>query len=130
MSTLVFVYNADSGLFNTLTDIAHKMLSPRTYNCNLCAITHSPLGMRQEWKLFVDSLGMPLEFLHRGEFTSAYAGLGDIALPAILRKESDDQVEVLVNADAINAATTIEELQALIRSRLAAESSAEGRPTE
>lgn len=26
--TLIFVYNADSGLFNTVTDIAHKVLSP------------------------------------------------------------------------------------------------------
>jgi len=27
---LVFVYNADSGMFNTLTDIAHKVFSPKT----------------------------------------------------------------------------------------------------
>jgi hypothetical protein len=37
--SLVFVYNADSGVFNTLSDIAHKIFSPETYACNLCALT-------------------------------------------------------------------------------------------
>ena len=36
--TLVFVYNADSGVFNALADAAHKIFSPRTYACNLCAL--------------------------------------------------------------------------------------------
>ncbi len=27
---LLFVYNADSGLFNTLGDIGHKLFSPNT----------------------------------------------------------------------------------------------------
>ena len=48
--TLIFVYNADSGLFNTLTDIAHKTFAPETYSCNLCAITFGTFGMRTEWK--------------------------------------------------------------------------------
>lgn len=66
--TLLFVYNADSGLFNTLADIAHKIFSPKTYACNLCALTHSPIGMRSDWKTFLADLRQPLEFLHRDEF--------------------------------------------------------------
>ena len=58
---LVFVYNADSGLFNAVSDAAHKIFSPRTYQCNLCALTHSAIGMRREWKQFLDSLDVPLE---------------------------------------------------------------------
>jgi hypothetical protein len=37
---LLFVYNADSGLAAALFDSAHKLLSPQTYACNLCALTH------------------------------------------------------------------------------------------
>ena len=37
--SLLFVYNADSGFFNTLADIGHKLFSPATYPCQLCAIT-------------------------------------------------------------------------------------------
>ena len=85
--TLVFVYNANSGLFNTLSDIAHKILSPQTYACNLCAITHTPLGMRQEWKTFLEHLELEKEFLHTDEFHARY-GLEEMKLPAIFLKKN------------------------------------------
>lgn len=44
----LFVYNADSGLFNTATDIAHKILLPETYACNLCALTHGHFKIHEE----------------------------------------------------------------------------------
>jgi hypothetical protein len=47
---IVFVYNAESGLFDALADIAHKALSPETYPFNLCVLTHYALGIRREWK--------------------------------------------------------------------------------
>ena len=36
---LLFVYNADTGLFNALADSAHKILSPQTYQWVLCEVT-------------------------------------------------------------------------------------------
>ena len=35
-----FIYNAKSGLANSIFDLAHKLISPDTYECNLCKITH------------------------------------------------------------------------------------------
>lgn len=70
--TLVFVYNADSGLFNLLTDIAHKAFSPKTYACNLCAITHSSFGMKNEWRQYLDNLNISFEFLHADELKADY----------------------------------------------------------
>jgi hypothetical protein len=115
-STLIFVYNADSGVFNALTDVAHKVFSPQTYPCNLCAITHSTLGMRKEWKLFLDSLDRPLEFLHADELKIRY-GMADIILPIIFEKEGEE-MEMLVNAELINTCRTINDLKQLIISRL------------
>ncbi len=43
---LVFVYNANSGLLNALLDMGHKVVSPRTYPCSLCALTYGSLGLR------------------------------------------------------------------------------------
>ena len=40
-----FVYNADGDVFSLVGDFAHKIFSPKTYNCNLCAITHGNFGM-------------------------------------------------------------------------------------
>ena len=110
---LVFVYNADSGLFNALSDAAHKIFSPRTYQCNLCALTHSPLGMRGEWKQFLDGLGdVPLEFLHADELRARY-GVAGVPLPAIF-KRGDENVEVLIGAEAINACRTLGDLKQLV----------------
>jgi len=112
-TTLLFVYNADSGLFNTLTDIAHKVFSPKTYACNLCAITHSATGMREEWKGFLEELGRPMEFLHRDEFHKKYGEEG-IGLPAILERDGEEW-RVRADAAAINGCETMEDLQELIR---------------
>jgi hypothetical protein len=115
---LVFVYNADSGVFNTLADAAHKIFSPRTYACNLCALTHTAVRMRGEWREFLEGLGRPLEFLHADELASRY-GLKGVRLPAVFIK--DGGLRVLVGADAIDACRTLDELERLILERLTAE---------
>jgi hypothetical protein len=109
---LVFVYNADSGVFNTLADAAHKIFSPQTYRCNLCALTHTAVGMRREWKRFLDGLEEPLEFLHADELKTRYGAAG-VPLPAIF-KTGGESMEVLVGADAINACRTMDDLKRLI----------------
>jgi hypothetical protein len=109
---LVFVYNAESGVFNALADAAHKIFSPRTYACNLCALTHTALGMRGEWKLFLEGLGVPLEFLHADELRSRYR-LKGVPLPAVFEKDGVS-LRVLAGADAINACGTLDELKRLI----------------
>ena len=109
---LVFVYNADSGVFNTLADVAHKIFSPDTYACNLCALTHTSFGMRGEWRRFLEGLGRPLEFLHADELKSRY-GVEGVALPAVFEKDGAS-LRVAVSADEINACGTLEELKRLI----------------
>ena len=109
---LVFVYNADSGVFNTLADVAHKIFSPDTYACNLCALTHTAFGMRGEWKRFLEGLGRPLEFLHADELKSRY-GLEGSALPAVFERDGGD-LRALASAEEINACGTLEELKRLI----------------
>lgn len=115
--TLIFVYNAESGLFNTLSDVAHKIFSPQTYACNLCALTHATFGVRREWKEFLESLDARTEFLHADELRRSRYGMGELALPAILR-EHDASLEVFVDADAINSCRTLDELKRLISSKL------------
>jgi hypothetical protein len=109
---LVFVYNAESGLFNTLADAAHKIFSPRTYQCNLCALTHSAVGMRQEWREFLDGLDATQEFLHADELEER-CGVAGLSLPVILKRE-ERGLEVLLDADSINACKTLDELKRLL----------------
>lgn len=111
---LVFVYNADSGLFNTMTDIAHKMFSPSTYSCNLCAITHGLLAEKQEWREFIEQLDMPVEFLHRDEFEGRYHDALD-SYPAVLQHNGAD-FDVLLSASDINRCDSIAALRQMIHS--------------
>ncbi len=114
---LVFVYNADSGVFNTLADAAHKIFSPRTYACNLCALTHTAVRMRGEWKQFLEGLGRPLEFLHADELAARY-GLEGVGLPAVFTRDGAG-LKLLAGADSINACRTLDELQRLVLEGLA-----------
>lgn len=116
---LIFAYNADSGLFNTVTDIAHKILSPDTYSCNLCALTHGHFKVREEWVRFLETLDADCDFLHRDELRETYP-MDDIKLPAIFM-EQDGQLSVLVDADTIAGIQSIDQLVTTLNDRLAAE---------
>ena len=111
-STLVFVYNADSGLFNALADMAHKIFSPSTYPCRLCALTYGNFGMRREWRDFVDSLDAQVEFLHADELKGRY-GVEAVALPAVFIEQGGG-LEVLLHKDALDACGTLADLKFLI----------------
>jgi len=116
--TLVFVYNADSGFTNTLLDIGHKIVSPQTYSCNLCAITHSTFSMRGEWKRFVDELGLPVEFVHRDELVERY-GMSGVALPAVFLK-TDGKLQEWIGRNEIDRCRSLDDLQHLVQARLQA----------
>jgi hypothetical protein len=113
--TLLFVYNADSGFFNTLADIGHKLFSPATYPCQLCAITHGVLAERGPWRDFVASLDLPCDFLHRDQFQERFPGNGT-PLPAIFRLTAGE-LQVCADAGAIAACAGLDDLLALIRRR-------------
>ena len=113
---LLFVYNADSGIVNSLKDLLHKNFSPSTYQCNLCALTFNNTGMRGEWAGFVDELGYPVEFLHRDELKERY-GVVDVYLPALLRKDPSG-VTVIIPAEEINDLWTLGELKGLVSIRV------------
>jgi hypothetical protein len=118
--SLLFVYNADSGLFSTLTDIAHKVFSPETYQCNLCAITYGNFGIRADWKMFLETLDLPLEFLHRDDFIMRH-GSGDTQLPAIFIQNTSE-LELLISSVEINSCHCTDDLKKLITSKLSDQS--------
>ena len=107
---LLFVYNADSGLFNTLADIGHKVFSPETYNCQLCALTYGYLSERKEWRAFIESLPISCDFLHRDEFRQRYPDNKD-PLPAVFLLE-DDQPRICLDSDRLIACDSLDALQA------------------
>jgi len=112
---LLFVYNADSGLFNTLADIGHKMLSPDTYECRLCALTHGYFTERKAWRSFLESLDADCDFLHRDEFRKRHPEVA-APLPAVFRLDGD-RPAVCLEAGAVKNCKDLNELQLKIASR-------------
>ena len=117
--TLIFVYNANGGLPAALGDMVHKIVSPATYPCSLCALTYGPVSMRGEWRRFLDGTGLPSLFLYRDEFRS-HLDARDLALPAILLGGEAPVPQVLVSADELDALPDLPALIALLKARLAA----------
>jgi hypothetical protein len=110
---LVLVYNADSGVFNALADAVHKIWSPETYNCQLCALTYGAVTMRDEWAKFLNELEIPVRFLHRDEFERGFPDL-KTELPVILSNEGT-RAEILLTAATINQCNTLNELKDALR---------------
>ena len=107
-SGLIFVYNADSGIFNALLDSLHKTFSPKTYKCSLCALTYTSLSMKKKWKDFISKLNVPVLFLHRDELEKKY-GITAIQLPVLLANKGT-HFDVLLSAERINEIKHLEDL--------------------
>ena len=111
-SCLLFVYNADTGLFNTLADIGHKIFSPGTYQCDLCMLTHGYFSERSEWRNFIESLGIEANFLHRDEFRRHFPEM-DVPLPAVFLQQQGD-TRVCVDARSLHDCQSMDDLKNLI----------------
>lgn len=112
---LIFVYNAGSGLFNGFSDFAHKVLSPSTYQCSLCALTFGNFSMKQEWKLFIETLTVKTVFLHKDEFLNQYKI--DTDFPAAFMVENGT-VNSFLSKDQIEECKTLQQLKDIISSKL------------
>lgn len=116
-SKLIFVYNADSGLFSKLTDFAHKKLSPDTYQCNLCFLTYGDINMKESWREFINALPLSTSFLHKDEFHKLYHELKHTELPAVFLSKIA-AFNQIITAKEINACDDLEQLMDLVRKRI------------
>jgi len=117
MQELLFVYNADAGLVNGLLDTLHKVLSPSTYSCSLCAITYGATSMRPEWKEFLQTLPIQPTFLHRDELRAQHPELAQQALPAAFIRNSGGSWQPFLTPEELNQAD-LPKLMELVKQRL------------
>lgn len=116
MEELIFIYNARSGLFNKMSDFAHKILSPDTYECSLCGITYGDFTMKTEWKAFLRNLPFEKVFLYKDQLDD-HPELKELKLPAILKRDRRD-FEVLISAGELNHMKDLGELMARLSEKL------------
>jgi hypothetical protein len=117
MPTLFMVYNANGGILSALGDMVHKIVSPSTYPCSLCALTYGPFSMRREWRDYLSGLHHAKVFLYRDDLRSD-PGMTGLALPAILWVPGPGVPEVLVSAEELDVLPDLAALIALVEERL------------
>ena len=115
---LLIVYNADAGPVAALIDLLHKIVSPATYPCALCAVTYGPVAMKAAWRDYLATLPLAVAFFHRPDFHAAYPALADAPLPLIARDDRGE-VAVLLDAAALARLTSVDALIAALARRLA-----------
>lgn len=108
MQKLIFVYNANSGIGNTVLDMAHKLFSSKPYTCNLCAITFDAFSENKSWKTFREHSSIKMEFLHSDEFENKYNSCR-FKYPVILLAENAI-LNSFLSAESINKIKSVEEL--------------------
>ena len=109
---LIFVYNANSGKLSAALDVAHKIISPSTYQCNLCSLTHGTFTERDVWKKFREESDTELVFYHKDEFENEFKT--KFTYPIVLKEENRELAEY-ISTEKINAIKDVEDLIAQMK---------------
>ncbi len=114
---VIFVYNAQSGVLSALSDYVHKIVSPDTYECQLCTVTYGNLGMRSTWKNYVESLSAQVVFTYKDKLRDDQPLMKQATLPAAF-VVTGGETKLAVNADAMNACQSEADLIAVCREKI------------
>lgn len=116
---LIFVYNANAGALNALLDSAHKIVSPDTYDCSLCAMTYGVFTENKAWADYRKSSNVEMDFLHKDEFLKQYRSkwLPKYTFPIVLINDDSGQ-GVFITTEELNEIASQEDLIALVSERL------------
>jgi len=114
---VIFVYNAESGLFSALSDYVHKIVSPETYSCSLCAVTYGNLGMRRAWAQFVKSLPARVIFTYRDRLRDEDTIMKSATLPAAFIIDNQE-TRLVLTAEEIGRCESEADLIALCTENL------------
>lgn len=114
---LIFVYNANAGIAAGVMDSIHKTLSPATYECALCAVTHGIFSMNKQWRDYLKSLPFEAVFHHRPDFRESWPDHADWPLP-LIALERDGALELILGAKELDAAKSVDALIAAMDAKL------------
>ncbi len=117
---LVFIYNADSGLLNSVKDYFHKKRKPETYQCNLCMQTFGGISMKKDWKSYIKDLDIPTEFLHKDEFEKKY-DVNNAKYPSAYL-QNGSSMKIFISEDEMNKVKSLDEMKDLVSKKLEATS--------
>ena len=112
---LIFIYNAKSGVVNELIDFAHKIVSPETYDCNLCALSYGMFSMKKKWSTYIETLPLKSTFTYKDKFSKN--GYSNIKFPSVFIR-SNEKLDEIISAAEINEIKNLDQLIGLLNQKL------------
>ena len=113
---LIFCYNAESGKINSVIDFIHKTISPKTYSCNLCAITYN-LKKTKKWDSFIQNFHLRIKFYYKSDLEKYDLINFKNQLPCCLVKK-EDNFSLLIDKDTMNSLKDDAELIEMIETKI------------
>lgn len=115
--TLIVVYNANTGFVNQSLDWLHKVVSPDTYSCSLCKLSHSAFGVKDEWNNFVKNLDFKVEFYHKNEFRNRFPN-SQFTFPWIGIQKGNESFKTVLSSENLNQIDSLENLLFILNKKL------------
>ena len=105
-----FIYNANNGVANSLFDLAHKIISPDTYECNLCKITHGAFTENKKFKELKEKYNITL--WHIDDYEEKFSK--ESSYPLIIMRDERGTEKNRIATEIINKINTVDMLEDLI----------------
>ena len=109
MIELIFIYNAKSGIANAFIDWGHKIISPETYDCNLCSITYNNFGKEKKWSDFLKKINIQSRFYYIDHLKDLTFVNDDTKLPCIFIKQ-DNEFKLIIDSKELNTFVSVDQL--------------------
>ena len=115
---LIFVYNAKGDFWNKKMDAIHKIVSPSTYGCGLCKLTHGFFFEKEVWKVFRETSAVDMAFYYKDDFIEKFPEMKEIQLPTIMFECVSEPIVEIVTANDLKQIEAVEELIKVVETRL------------
>lgn len=112
---LLFVYNANSSVSRKLFDAIRKSVSPSTYKCKLCLLTHHNFGAYQAWKEFVETSKVPIRIFHKDEFFREF--VKEIEFPTVMSYDNSS-LNCILGREELSSINDLNELFVLLKEKV------------
>jgi hypothetical protein len=117
--TLLIIDNTNSGVLQPLKDFsAAKAAASSADSHTLSMLTHSPVGMKKEWKRFLKDLEIPSRTLEKSEFLSEFgSGHREMTFPVVLLRQGAE-LAMLISTEELNRCRDLNDLIFLMKQRI------------
>ncbi len=113
--TFIFIYNAKSSFYNKLTGFVHKAISPSTYECDLCNLTHGTFKAKKEWNDFLAKLPFKYEFFYKDNLDPTIFGRQTMPPVIFFRTIHGELTEVVSNEKLSHLSSSMELIEELMK---------------